>query len=621
MRILVVDSDRNLLALVRRSLEGAGHQVRVAAAPEALDVAVGAAPVDLVLLDVHVAARSKAACKALRSSPARVIVTAAESDGDPTVSGLRQWFGEAGYMRKPFSLLDLPDLVQAAAPERRRDQSREAVRGADLLGRMASRGANGPLRAARPPMDRANRSLMPRSGGQVVFSVAARLANLWLERATGLLRVTSEEVAIGRQVAFSDGGLVDRRDVSIVEIALAGATLAFSPSLDKSAEAGDRMLLIQTLWAAAYAPGEVRFAEVHAFEAMVVTASAELCTLVSESTARVLRDSDGARALGEVIVQQGTTPAAVSAELNAMHRLGLLRFVAPAAQPTERRGRVADLAGETTSSSLRRARSQSSSRRTSRLASAMSSSNASTRATSHGLSGERRSGRATVAERFRRSGGADGIQKRLELELVRLKDAAPAEVLGIPMDAGNSLVEEIGQRMKARYDDLAVDESLTEEAQAAARQLARLVEIAVERWGHSHERARLDPTTQREAIMLEQAWVLIDAGDFPRADRVLTKARELAMANADILAALGWARFHNPERPAEQRTEEGRDFLMLAEQFDPAEPKILWMLCRVLAGSGKPEAALARAKRLVEIEPGHAEAKAMLKDLGGLSMH
>ena len=121
----------------------------------------------------------------------------------------------------------------------------------------------------------------------------------------------------------------------------------------------------------------------------------------------------------------------------------------------------------------------------------------------------------------------DAMHKRLQTEVDRLKDASPAEVLGVPADAPGSLVRDIGGRMRSRYVSIAESEDYPEETRGLAQKLVEQVDAAMSSWGRGKLRAGGDPTTDREAIMLEQGMVLIDTNEIARADRVLTQAREL----------------------------------------------------------------------------------------------
>ncbi|HCH64851.1 MAG TPA: hypothetical protein DFR83_18745, partial [Deltaproteobacteria bacterium] len=522
MRVLFADPDKTLLALVRRTLEAEGHRVRVASTPEAVEVATVDGKLDVAFLDAQLATMAPEACARLQRPEVRVFVTTALSDGADSIRALRERFGGAEYLRKPFAVLDLPLVLLAddeapASPQR-------GLRGGDLLGRMVARGASGPQRGWRPPAERSNRSLMPRMGGPVVFQVAQRLAGAWAERFTGQVRVRGTDPAIGHPLRLAGGGLVDLRDTSIVDVAVRGAQLEFVSDGDGSGVEGDRQTFIQMLWAAVYEPAEVRFAEVHAFEALEIGQEdllPDILNLVGTDTHRVLADGDGTRALGEVVVQNNTTPATVSSDLQALHHLGLIRFTPPAARRVERRleSRAEGLGGEKTRGEKARVRKRSdeAGRRSAGTKTAPRALSRGQR--SQSSSGSRRSGRAHVAEHLRKSSRVDGMHKRLELEVNRLKGVTPAEVLGVPKDAPGSLVRDIGGRMRSRYTAIAESEDYPESTRALARTLVEQVDVAMSSWGRSNIRAGGDPTTDREAVMLEQGMVLIDANEFARADR------------------------------------------------------------------------------------------------------
>jgi tetratricopeptide (TPR) repeat protein len=188
-------------------------------------------------------------------------------------------------------------------------------------------------------------------------------------------------------------------------------------------------------------------------------------------------------------------------------------------------------------------------------------------------------------------------------------------VLGVPNDIDREMVMEVGTRMLERYRGIAANTRYDEDTRALASRIERMVDLAIQGWGKDHSRASADPATMREEVMYEQAMVLVDAGDFARADRAFTAARDLAMANPKVLAGLGWSRFHNPQRPKDEREIEGRDYLMLAEQFDPRDTEVVWLLCQILEKMGDTEAALRRARRVVSVEPGHAKAKSLVERL------
>ncbi len=613
MRVLFVDPDTTLLALVRRTLEAEGHRVRVASTPEALEVAVSDEKLDIVVLDAQLASRTTAACERLRMQDVRVVISTALSDGDAGIRELRDWFGGASYLRKPFAVLDLPYVLHEAAPDAA-TSTRRGLQGGELLGRMVARGAAGPQRGWRPPVERANRSLMPRTGGPVVFKVAERLAGAWAERFTGQVRIRGTEPAVGRPLRLLGGGLVDPRDASIVDIAVRGAELQFVPEPSEGIESGDRKTFIQMIWAAVHQPSEVRFAELHAFEALELGQDGlltDLVGLVGLDTRAVLEAADGARALGEVVVQSNTTPTTVASDLQALYHLGLIRFTPPATRPVERKRPKRKRPSPDGASKVRAsANTEGAEAKQGEAARAVSRSR---RRESNSV--KSRSGRAHIAEHMRRVDRSGATHKRLQMEVDRLGDASPAQVLGVPADAPGTLVRDVGGRMHSRYLAIAESEDYPEETRELARRLVEKVQEAISSWGRRNIRAGGDPTTDREAIMLEQGMVLIDSNEFARADRVLTLARELAMTNPKILAGLGWARFNNPKRPEEERQEEGRDYLLLAEQFDKSDVWTEWCLYKVFRQLNDPQAALLRAKLVLRVKPDHVKARAAVQEL------
>jgi CheY-like chemotaxis protein len=614
MRVLFVDPDTTLLALVRRTLEAEGHRVRVASTPEALEVASADEKLDVVVLDAQLAAMTTGACERIRTLDIHVVVSTALSDGDASIRELRDWFGGASYLRKPFAVLDLPYVLHTAVPNAA-PPTRRGLQGGELLGRMVARGSAGPQRGWRPPVERANRSLMPRMGGPVVFKVAERLAGAWAERFTGQVRIRGTQTAVGRPLRLLAGGLVDPRDTSIVDIAVRGAELQFVPEPAEGIESGDRKTFIQMLWAAVYRPSEIRFAELHAFEALELGQEGlliDLIGLVGPDTRAVLEAADGARALGEVVVQSHTTPTAVAADLQALHHLGLIRFTPPA---TRRVDRKRSKRRKPSDQGAQKGRASTSPKRPESVQSSGPERSFSRSQRRESSSGKRRSGRAQVAEHMRRPDRSGAIHKRLQTEVDRLVDASPAQVLGVPADAPGTLVRDVGGRMHSRYLAIAESEEYPEETRELARALVATVQNAISSWGRRNIRASGDPTTDREAIMLEQGMVLIDTNEFARADRVLTLARELAMTNPKILAGLGWARFNNPKRPEAERQEEGRDYLLLAEQFDKSDVWTEWCLYKVFRQLNDPAAALIRAKLVLKVNANHAQARSAVQEL------
>jgi len=112
--ILVVDDDNNVRQLIRRVIEGLGHEVHEASnATEALDV-LKATHVDLALCDVQMPGQDGVwlTDQILSRHPAtRVALATGLVEMDPSVT-LRP--GVVGYLVKPFRRAAICALLEAA---------------------------------------------------------------------------------------------------------------------------------------------------------------------------------------------------------------------------------------------------------------------------------------------------------------------------------------------------------------------------------------------------------------------------------------------------------------------------------------------------------------------------
>jgi cytochrome c-type biogenesis protein CcmH/NrfG len=119
--------------------------------------------------------------------------------------------------------------------------------------------------------------------------------------------------------------------------------------------------------------------------------------------------------------------------------------------------------------------------------------------------------------------------------------------------------------------------------------------------------------------MLEEGRALIGDRQWAGADRVLSRAHEKRIDHVSVLSNLGWARLHNPGVDLETRTEEGHDFLLLAEQFDPTDGDGQYYLAQVLVAVGRLEEAEQRAVRALKAIPEDAARKALVRKIKVLS--
>jgi DNA-binding response OmpR family regulator len=111
--VLVVEDDASLRMLFRVNLEVEGYRVLEAETIERATKVVGAEPVDVVLLDLHVAERrGTELLPVLRAKrpEAAVCLLSGTSETDPPDEE-----GVDGFIRKPFELEVLNDTVRRLA--------------------------------------------------------------------------------------------------------------------------------------------------------------------------------------------------------------------------------------------------------------------------------------------------------------------------------------------------------------------------------------------------------------------------------------------------------------------------------------------------------------------------
>lgn len=118
-RIIAVDDEPALLALLADALPLYGHDLRTAADAAGLERALASGPADLVLLDIGLPGESGLAlARRLRAGQEIGIIMLTGADGIPDrVEGLDS--GADDYVTKPFSLPELEARIQAVLRARR----------------------------------------------------------------------------------------------------------------------------------------------------------------------------------------------------------------------------------------------------------------------------------------------------------------------------------------------------------------------------------------------------------------------------------------------------------------------------------------------------------------------
>jgi DNA-binding response OmpR family regulator len=114
MRILLVEDENKVAALVRKALEEEGHVVEVAQDGEAGLMLAQDSPVDLVILDWLLPGRDGlAVCRSLRNTGAKIpiLMLTARDAVEYRIQGLDA--GADDYLTKPFALGELLARVRA----------------------------------------------------------------------------------------------------------------------------------------------------------------------------------------------------------------------------------------------------------------------------------------------------------------------------------------------------------------------------------------------------------------------------------------------------------------------------------------------------------------------------
>jgi len=408
---------------------------------------------------------------------------------------------------------------------------------------------------------------------------AKELVEIWIGRRSGTVIVSGERSG---SASLSEGGVIDDGGPRVVKMALLGGTMAFKEGY--VSEDGDWRRMGHMLFKIARAGCDARTLRRYM---KVVPRSTERTNLVrtlplGDDARTFMGKMDGKQSVQQLLDRYGLPAGEVSSDLVALVRLGLLQFLherdaAAAGQPG------VQIAVETPVNGVTR-----------------------------GMDAEQVRG-------AHESAGNEQVFQRLERELSTILDAAPPVVLGVPADAPRGLVDTAANRMRQRYAEVIADRSSSAEVRVLALQIAKIVDMA-------HRNFNFDAVTStgrgRASVfgddideLLEEGRSLIADRRWTEADRLLACAHKKRIDHVPVLANLGWARLHNPDLDPESRTEEGHDYLLLAEQFDPMDGDGQYYLAQVLLAAGRFEEAEERAARASKAVPEDTARKALVRKI------
>ena len=189
-RVIVVDDDSEMRALLQRYLSGENYVVRTAGDGKALDAALQREPADMIVLDLMLPGEDGLSiCRRLRAAgdPTPIVMLTAKGDPIDRILGLEM--GADDYLPKPFTPREL--LARMSAVLRRADGLRRTSGETLVFG---------------PFVMKVNEMTVTRDGQVIDLSSRefALLKALALEAGRPLSRARLIEAALGRDADVTD---------------------------------------------------------------------------------------------------------------------------------------------------------------------------------------------------------------------------------------------------------------------------------------------------------------------------------------------------------------------------------------------------------------------------------
>ncbi len=562
MRVLVVDPDDSFCSEALSALEGAGFSAVAAGTPDQVWAQFRASDFGAVLIDLSLKrmngfdlARELRVAHAARSVEIVLMSPRHKRDSHEIVSLMRDT--EARYFFN--TPLDFSALVSAlkTPQEFTKPQAPESLGAKPKVkapvggARLATNGVN-----PRPKKRRIN------------WENTRMMAEVWAGKATGTLRLEGDKSG---GVSIVAGGLVDDAGVTLVKAALVGGTVSFEEAAMPGL--GDWARFGRLLFKGARAGSDARRLRRYLTAVPTPTATMELARVLplSDLARRFVARINGVLKVSEILELESLPVGEVSRDILAVLRLGMLKFCRE------------DSDAQTPSAKV-------------------------------------------VAQKFSPAAQAppatesEQLFVRLEREFATICDALPPVVLGIPADSKRAFVDRAGARMRQRYAEILARRDITEEVMSIALEIAKRVDSAHRNFNFKAQSStgvgRVTSTYVDDVeVLLAQGRELIRQKQWSKADATLAAAHKRRIDHVPVLANLGWARIHNPEVESETRTDEGRDYLLLAEQFDSSDSDGQYYLAQVLVASNRLEAAGERAKRALAAAPDDAARQTLVRKI------
>ena len=188
-RVLVVDNDAEMLAMLRRHLEGEGFAVTVAANGRRALEALDGAPVDVVLTDLIMTGVGglEVLAAAQRRRPTRaVILMTAFGSIETAIEAMQQ--GAYDYLTKPFKLDEVTLAVRRALDDHRAAEENARLRARGRAPVRARSGCSARSRAMQRGRRARSAPSRPATRRCCCSARAAPARSSWRARSTGRAR-------------------------------------------------------------------------------------------------------------------------------------------------------------------------------------------------------------------------------------------------------------------------------------------------------------------------------------------------------------------------------------------------------------------------------------------------
>jgi len=577
MRVMVVDPDEPFTSEVEQQLTQAGFEVVCAASPDQMHAHMRTRDFQAVMIDLSLRRMNgfDVARELRMETPASalaILLMSPRHRPDSTeIVTLKRDTESRFFFLKPLDYPAVIAALQEPLPEPVKAQ-------APPVKPVPAPPVNvDNANAAQPEAPTTSVKAAPMRQREVDWDNLKELVEIWRQKKTGTLVLAGDKSGTA---ALVEGGIVDDAGRKLVKQCILGGVVAFK---DQAIDGvGDWARMGRLLFKGARIGTDPR--KLRRYLSAVPTPNehtvlARSLPLTSDSRAFVGR-INGTQTVGEILDAGGFPLSEVSRDITALVQLGLVTF---------QRSDVESEApvGEVQPSHARE------------------------------VSGMNR----TQVRDANASLDQSQLLQRLEKEFLTIRDALPPVVLGVPADADRSLVDSAGARMRQRYAEIIARPDVSSEVRNMALEIAKKVDSAHRNFNFDADlrtgtagHARISVHDEVDD-MLSQGRALIDAKRWVEADKLLSRAHEKRIDHVAVLANLGWARLHNPEQDLEQRTEEGMDFLLLAEQFDPTDGDGQYYMAQVLVASNRLDAAEQRAARAADAAPDDAARAALLRKI------